>query len=339
MIPDEILDCWGLSGYAGGAIVLGSGNIHDTYRLGSFVIQRLNNQIFRDPELVMDNLTRVLDHLCGGPYPLQVSRPVVSASGNMLEWDSMGGVWRVFSYISDTYAPEGMVSAETAREAAWAYGVFTAAMDTFGLEGLGETIPGFHDSDRRWTQFTIAIERDIAFRMKDCSREIGRMRDYSGLFERVGKLKRSGELVLRVTHNDTKAGNVLMSLHTGRAVAVIDLDTVMPGVVLSDFGDMVRTFVPSVYEDGRAEDLSLRLEVLDALRAGYLSSAGGVLTPLERQNLFLGGAWMVGEQALRFLTDYLNGDLYYKTAYDHHNLVRARNQLRLLDLLSGLSGW
>ena len=136
----------------------------------------------------------------------------------------------------------------------------------------------------------------------------------------------SRNLPLRVTHNDTKAGNVLFSSHTHKAVAVIDLDTVMPGAILSDFGDMVRTFVPDKMEDDPTE-ITLNSAILEALTSGFLSETADFLTSAEKDHLLLGGAWITGEQALRFLTDWLAGDIYYKIQYPSHNLVRTRNQL------------
>ena len=157
------------------------------------------------------------------------------------------------------------------------------------------------------------------------------------IFDQISSLKSSGTLPLRVTHNDTKAGNVLLDSASGRALAVIDLDTVMPGTILSDFGDMVRTFVPDRYEDDPdTENLTLRMEILEALTEGFLSQTADFLTAAEREYLMLGASWIVGEQALRFLTDYLAGDPYYKTNYPEHNLVRARNQISVVSSLRSL---
>jgi thiamine kinase-like enzyme len=145
-------------------------------------------------------------------------------------------------------------------------------------------------------------------------------------------LKPSGELPLRVTHNDTKAGNVLFDINSHKALAVIDLDTVMPGTILSDFGDMVRTFAPDKGEDNPTA-VSLRQEVVTALLEGFLSETGDWLSSAERKHLMLGAAWITGEQALRFLTDWLAGDVYYKIQYPEHNLIRARNQLALFRVI------
>jgi aminoglycoside phosphotransferase (APT) family kinase protein len=151
------------------------------------------------------------------------------------------------------------------------------------------------------------------------------------LFDKIQELKQV--LPLRVTHNDTKAGNVLMDKSTGKAIAVIDWDTVMPGLILSDFGDMVRTFVPNHAEDAATSTLQTRQEIMDALLEGFLSETENMLTAAEKTQLPLGGQWMTGEQALRFLTDYLAGDVYFKVKDPEHNLRRTQNQLRLLQLL------
>jgi Phosphotransferase enzyme family len=150
------------------------------------------------------------------------------------------------------------------------------------------------------------------------------------VFDQVSHLKLT-VLPLRATHNDTKAGNVLLYTATRKAASVIDWDTIMPGVILSDFGDMVRTFASDQYEDDpNHAHLSIRKTVLEAMIAGFLDETADLLTPAERQHLMLGGEWIIGEQALRFFTDYLAGDVYYKTAYPEHNLIRTQNQLALL---------
>ena len=148
------------------------------------------------------------------------------------------------------------------------------------------------------------------------------------VFDQISQLKKSGDLPLRVAHNDTKAGNVLFDTQTHKAVSVIDLDTVMPGTLLSDFGDMVRTFVPNCTEDSTSIPAQ-RTEVLEALKRGFLTETEAFLTQIEKDNLMLGGAWIIGEQALRFLTDWLAGDVYYKIKSPKHNLVRAQNQQAL----------
>ena len=326
-----------------GASPLGNGHINDTYRIDfeengaarAFVLQRLNHEVFRQPEAVMDNIQRVTGYLAAQPgYPLAALAPVPTLGGHSFHRDPAGNYWRVFPMLENTFAPETIASPTEAREAARAYGAFARALRDFPAHTLADTIPGFHDTDRRWQVFEEILDKNPVGRCISAQPEIEAMRRAKPVFDQISSLKSSGVLPLRVTHNDTKAGNVLLDSATGRAVAVIDLDTVMPGTILSDFGDMVRTFVPSRYEDDPdTENLTLRTDILDALTDGFLSETADFLSTVEREHLLLGASWIVGEQALRFLTDYLAGDPYYKTRYPDHNLVRARNQIAVLSAL------
>lgn len=329
-----------------GAQPIGSGHINDTYRIDfeengvaqTYVLQRLNHQVFRQPEAVMDNISRVTGYLAAQPdYPLAALAPVPTHSGHSFHRDPEGNYWRVFPMLENTFAPETIASPAEAREAARAYGAFARALRDFPAHTLAETIPGFHDTDRRWQVFEEILTQNPAKRLFSAQPEIAAMRRAKRVFDQISYLKTSGALPLRVTHNDTKAGNVLLDSASGRAVAVIDLDTVMSGTLLSDFGDMVRTFVPDRYEDDPdIEHLALRTEILDTLTEGFLSETADFLSDAERKHLLLGASWIVGEQALRFLTDYLAGDPYYKTRYPQHNLVRARNQLQVFSRLEAM---
>jgi Ser/Thr protein kinase RdoA (MazF antagonist) len=323
-----------------GATPHGNGHINDTYRIKfekdgsvhSFLLQRLNDHIFHQPESVMDNIRKVSDFLAARDYPYQVAHLVTTLTGEHSHKDEIGRHWRIFPYISNSYTPEDTVSPEIAFEAAQAYGAFAFALRDFPAGELFETIPGFHDTDRRWKVFEDILHQDPAGRVKASAAEIAAIGEARPLFETISRMKKSGELPLRVTHNDTKAGNVLFDKKTHKALAVIDLDTVMPGTILSDFGDMVRTFAPDQAED-HPEDVRLRPEIVEALEAGFLSKTAGFLTETEKNHLMLGAAWMTGEQALRFLTDWLAGDVYYKIQHPEHNLVRARNQLALFRVI------
>ncbi|MFM8371777.1 MAG: phosphotransferase enzyme family protein [Bacteroidota bacterium] len=322
---------------------VGDGNINDTWRITvenqateqSYILQRINHRIFRDPAAVMQNIQRVTAHIAGSDFPYSSPAPVRALNGNLL-CENGEGFWRVFPFLDNTYVPDSQISEDIAYEAARAYGAFARALGNFPAQELSETIPGFHNTDRRWDAFLEVIEKDPAGRVHGCTTEIEAMYSAKPLFDRISRLKLSGALPIRVTHNDTKAGNILFSKETDKAVAVIDLDTVMPGVILSDFGDMVRTFVPDRREDAPGE-VSTRPEMLQALLEGFLSSTSGFLNDTEQELLVTGGAWITGEQALRFLTDWLAGDVYYKIAHPEHNLVRSRNQILLFNALMNLN--
>jgi len=323
-----------------GAAAVGSGNINDTYRIDfekngkeeTWLLQRLNHLIFKDPEAVSRNIQLVCEHLARQDFPYKIAAPVVALDGRFLQNDKEGNYWRVFPFFKNTFAPEGLADAEIACEGARAYGAFARALRDFPAEKLAETIPGFHDTDVRWQVFLEVLEKNPARRVETSEAEIEAIFAAKPVFEKISQLKKNGSLPLRVTHNDTKAGNVLFDQITRKALAVIDLDTVMPGTVLSDFGDMVRTFAPDRRED-EPQKVSLRLDILDALQRGFLEQTADFLTPPEKENLLLGAAWITGEQALRFLSDWLAGDVYYKIRFPEHNLVRARNQLALFKKL------
>lgn len=331
-----------------GAAPIGLGNINDTYRIEfrhegtvqAWLLQRLNHVVFTHPHAVMDNIQAVAQYLSRQPgFPLRVPTPVPTRSGDLLHVDGAGNYWRVFPFYSGTYAPENLPEPEVAFEAAKAYGVFLSALRAFPVDRVVETIPGFHDTDRRWVQFESMLKQDPVGRKAETGPELDVLFSAKPVFEHISRLKASGAVPRRVTHNDTKAGNVLLDEQTHRAVAVIDWDTIMPGTVLSDFGDMVRTFAPAAGEDSEADTLTLRLDALEALCRGFLSETADFLTETEKQELPYGALWIIGEQALRFLGDYLAGDTYYKIRYPTHNLVRARNQLALFQKIQENFDW
>lgn len=321
---------------------VGDGHINDTYRLifeqngqqKTVLLQRLNHLVFRQPEVVTDNTNRICDYLATQDYPYRIAQPLPGLDGAFLQRDAAGNFWRVFTFLDHTYAPEGLSEPLVAYEAACAYGAFAYALRHFPANTLVETIPGFHDTDRRWAVLLNILETDPAGRVAGTKPEIEALFEFKPIFDKISALKRSGAIPLRVSHNDTKAGNVLFDQNTRKAVAVIDLDTVMPGTILSDFGDMVRTFAPDGPEDAAVLP-NIRWEIVEALKKGFLEKTASFLLPAEKEHLMLGAVWMAGEQALRFLTDWLAGDVYYKIKFPEHNLLRCRNQIRLGQVLRG----
>ncbi len=325
------------------AAPVGQGNINDSYRIelsfksgetNCYLLQRLNHQVFKNPALVMDNISKVSNYLQQQAYGYQIATPLPARDGEWLHQDAKGNYWRVFPFFENTFSPDGISDPAIAYEAARAYGAFAAALRDFPTHELGETIPGFHDTEQRWAFFLTILDQDPVGRVARAQAEIAAIFDIKPVFDKIQHLRT--QLPLRVTHNDTKAGNILIDKTTQKAVAVIDWDTVMPGLILSDFGDMVRTFVPNGPEDAVSQGLQMRQEILDALLSGFLSETEAFLSTEEKAQLLLGGQWMTGEQALRFLTDYLAGDVYFKVRDPEHNLRRTQNQLRLLHLLQTL---
>jgi Ser/Thr protein kinase RdoA (MazF antagonist) len=313
----------------------GSGHINDTFRLEvqseglsrPWLLQRLNHQVFQQPDVVMENIRLVSEYLSAQPtYPLQVLCPVPALDGRLLHRDAAGNYWRVFPFFENTISFDRVETPEQSFEAARAFGCFARALNGMDASRLRPTIPGFHDGLRRLAYFMEVLERALPDRLSNAGEEVASILAESSMFEEVDRLP----LPLRVIHHDTKINNVLFDASTRKAVCVIDLDTVMPGIILSDFGDMMRTFTNAAGEDeADASKVFMRVDVYEALSEGFLSEMSDLLTPAEREHLPGGGLWLTLMQAVRFLADYLEGDVYYKTAYAGHNLVRTRNQLAL----------
>lgn len=313
---------------------LGNGHINDTYLVENqgvkFVLQRVNQHVFKDPDGIELNIRMIDQHLEKRDYPFKTLQ--LLPNGHKFQHiDEAGDFWRAFQYFENTFSPEGPVSPEIAFEAALAVGIFLEKISDFPPDSLFHGINNFHYTPLRWLKFEEILEENPAGRAALAKPEIESLFAQKHLFEHIFELINSGKLPIRATHNDPKAGNVLLDISTKKAVAVIDWDTIMPGTIPSDFGDMIRSFAPNLAEDDPDfEKMSLNFPVLEAMCHGFLKGAGPFLTEIERENLFAGGQWIVFEQALRFLTDFLAGDVYYKTSYATHNLVRAQNQLALL---------
>ncbi len=314
----------------------GTGHINDTYRLEirksgqlqTWLLQRLNHQVFRQPAAVMDNIQLVSEHLASQPYELKILSPRPTLSGKYLYHDEAGNYWRVFPFFENTVTYDRVETQAQAREAASAFGAFARALNSLDAAQLQATIPGFHDGEKRLVDFLTVLENAIPERLAEAQAEVDTILRNQLIFKKVAELK----LPLRAIHHDTKINNLLFDASTGKAACVIDLDTVMPGIVLSDFGDLVRTSVSLADED--EADLSkvqFRQTIYDALVEGFLAEMGGLLTPAELGALPLAGPWLTLMQAIRFIGDYLAGDVYYKVKYPKHNLVRGRNQLALFE--------
>jgi Ser/Thr protein kinase RdoA (MazF antagonist) len=322
---------------------IGFGNINDTFRIDfeeknqkkSVLLQRLNHKIFKKPWELMSNWDAVAAFLQNSDYPYKVPMPIKNKNGETMHVTEEGEYWRIFPFFENTLTPESNPTPELAYEAAYAYGVFLKSLGAFDAKKLHETIPDFHNTDKRWQYFLEVVEKDAVGRCAGAKAEIEATYKLLPIFNKISALKSKGKLPLRATHNDTKAGNILLDKETGKPVAIIDWDTIMPGTVLSDFGDMVRSLSSNMVEDDPNISLmELQEEVIQSFCAGFIASTDGFLTSTERKNLFLGGQWIIGEQALRFFSDYLAGDVYYKIKYENHNLIRTRNQLALFEKIT-----
>lgn len=323
----------------------GEGLIHDSFlvtcqgrdRSVRYLLQRINTAVFPDPLGLMRNLRAVADHLrrCGSVATAAASLAVptlISAhSGADHYLDAAGSYWRIFEFLEGARALEPVVTPGQAELVGRAYGRFLRWLASYDGPELGETIPRFHDTEWRYEELERLVARDPAGRAAGATAEIALARDHQQRAAGLLALERAGAVPRRIVHNDAKPGNVL-TLAAGRGrLSVVDLDTVMPGLALYDFGDLVRTSVSGCREDERdLARVSVREILFQSLAAGYLLEAGEILTATEREHLVLAAQVITLEQGLRFLTDYLAGDVYYKTSYGKHNLDRCRNQLRLL---------
>ena len=306
-----------------------------------FLLQHINRFVFRQPEEVMENMVRLTSQVTAQlacesvPEPeRRVLRLVPTRDGATHHVEPDGEAWRLLVWIEGTRSTEQAESPAQARAAAGAFGRFLRQIA--GLPGppLHETIPHFHDTPARLAALERAVADDAAGRVAGTRREIEAILDRRTLGHALDDRVARGELALRPTHNDAKIANVLFDTTTGEPLCVVDLDTVMPGLALHDFGDMVRSMVSDAAED--EPDLSrveVRVPVFEALARGFSEAAGATLSPLERSLLPIGGLVITLEQAARFLADHLQGDPYYRTSRPGHNLDRARTQIRLVESL------
>jgi Ser/Thr protein kinase RdoA (MazF antagonist) len=303
-----------------------------------YIRQRVNHHIFTDVPGLMDNIGRVTRHQRkkfeeAGATDLdrRVLTLVQTADGEDFHRDAQGNFWRTYVFIEDAVGLDVVETPAQAREAARAFGEFQWQLAD--LPGrLVETIPDFHHTRSRFDTFKAAMETDVLGRAADVKAEIQFAMAREEVVDVVIDLMASGAIPDRVTHNDTKLNNVLIDRATGKGMCVIDLDTVMPGSVLYDFGDMVRSTTTTAAEDGR--DLSaveMDIDCFEALVTGYLETASGFLTPKEIDLLPFSGKLITFEIGLRFLTDYLQGDVYFKTHRAGQNIDRCRKQFKMVE--------
>ena len=326
-------------------VPMGGGHVNDTYQLTydqggvrlHYTLQRINHYVFRNPEQVMSNMDRVTEHLLRkirarhAETRKRTLRLLRTRTNRPFVQDERGNYWRAYVYVENARAYSLLESPKQAFQAAQAFGEFQCDLVDLPGPRLYETIPDFHNTPKRIAALEQAIAEDRVGRAAEVKPEI----DF--VFERreeVGKLLAlvdEDAIPERITHNDTKISNILIDDLTGEGMCVIDLDTVMPGLSLYDFGDMVRAGTGSAEEDEvRLERVGMRFDMFEATLQGVLSSAGKFLNEAERENLPFSGKLITFETGVRFLTDYLNGDVYFKTSRPRQNLDRCRNQFQMV---------
>jgi Ser/Thr protein kinase RdoA (MazF antagonist) len=331
---DTVLQHYGLNNYS--VVVLQSGLINATYKITSgeksIILQQINHQVFKTPEAIDENLQLLNNYFQAYSPNYLFTKPLKGLDSKTL-YCIEGKYFRAFDFIENTTTVNVVETASQAFEAAKAFGEFTFLLKDFDAAKLNITLPNFHNLTLRYQQFKTALETGNQERINACSSLIKQIENASGICKVYEQFIANADAVKRVTHHDTKISNVLFN-EQGKAVCVIDLDTVMPGYFLSDLGDMIRTYVCPVSEEEQDyTKIEIRIEILQAIQNGYLHYMHNELTSFEKKHFFFAGEMMIYMQALRFITDYFNNDSYYSIQYAEQNLARANNQMHLLNAL------
>ena len=319
----------------------GSGHINDTYCVAfdergvttRYVFQRINHHIFKNPSALMDNIQRVTAHLAARTAHepdanRRVLKLVPANDGKAFHCDDAGNYWRAYVFIEGARTFDAVESPQQAFEAAKAFGHFQSMLSDLPAPRLNDTIPDFHHTLKRFDALERAIEADAVNRAAQAKAEI----EFALKRKPIANVLLNANLPERITHNDTKINNVMLDDKTGRGICVVDLDTVMPGLAVYDFGDMVRSATNSAREDERdSSKVEMRFPMFDALVKGYLASASEFLTRNEKEFLAFSAILITFETGIRFLTDFLSGDAYFKVHREGQNLDRCRTQFKLME--------
>ncbi len=342
----ELLGAFKFDGEFENSTQLHDGHINNTYKfdfrqadgtLNRYLVQEVNTYVFKDYEGLMKNVMGVTAHMRkkvienGGDVSRECLCIYPTKDDKSYYIDSEGRCWRCYNFIYNAHSCPFADSEKTSYNAARAFGKFQQLLADYPIDSLVETIPNFHNTVSRFADFKKAVADNLSGRASLVPDEIAfalaREKDCSVLLD----LLNEGKLPLRVTHNDTKLNNVMFDNETNEGICVVDLDTVMPGLSLYDFGDSIRFCANTASEDEKdVSKVSLSLEQFKAYALGYLSTAGESLTKEEIDNLAFSSKLMALECGMRFLGDFLNGDVYFKTEYPEHNLVRCRTQFALV---------
>lgn len=327
----------------------GSGHIHDTYRVylsdhaqPSYVLQKINHHVFPDIDKLMQNMRRVTEHIqhklvqesrAGKPSFSQFLTFQPTRRGELYYQDATGNFWRLMNYIEHGCSVDVVQSAEQAHAGGWSFGRFHVLLQDLDPALIHEVIPNFHHIGSRLQLLHQAVKSDPVGRRAHVQQELDEMLSRQKRMQQILRMGEAGLIPKRVIHNDTKFNNVLLS-EDYKPLCVIDLDTVMPGYLAYDFGDAIRSVINTGEEDEADPNrIRLDLDLFQAYAKGYMHAMKGLIDEAERQSLMEGVLLMPYMQAIRFLTDYLEGDQYFKTVHPEHNLQRARAQWHLYKLL------
>lgn len=313
---------------------LGSGLINKTWRVWApgkpqFVLQGINANVFKKPQYIAENIQKIGEYLASTEPLYLFAAPLPTADGKyMVKMD--GDYYRLSAFIPNSYTFNFLEDSAHAYEAAKQFGRFSRLLQNFDSGQLRYTLPDFHNLTLRVTQFQHAVQHAKAARLKEAAAEIEQINTLMSIAETYQNIVTKNTIPLRVIHHDTKISNVLFDKN-GKGLCVIDLDTVMPGYFISDVGDMMRTYLAEANEEEQdISKITIRPEFFAAIYNGYMEEMNDILTPAEKDLFIYSGKFMIYMQAVRFLADYLNGDIYYTTHYEGQNLARTKNQLKLL---------
>ena len=317
---------------------LGEGLIHRTYKVSfkgkdaAVVLQCINQTMFPQPENIINNYRIISQYLKYQAKTIQVPDMVLTNSGKLFWIDEEGNFWRGTSFISNSYTQSSLNDERDAREVATCFARFTLALAKLDTDQLDIIIPDFHNLNYRYKQFESAIEKATIQRLLKSTHVIAELRQRKFLVDFYDKLTASPDYKLRVMHHDCKISNILFDTSTKEVICPVDLDTTMPGYYFSDVGDMIRSIACTVDENStKWEEIDIEKKYYNAIVSSYLDSMIGELTKAEQDHIHHSGLILTNMQALRFVTDFLNNDTYYKTSYPEQNLNRALNQLILLE--------
>ena len=318
----------------------GNGHINHTFLVVAdrrYILQRMNTTVFPRPEELMANILGVTEHIrkkvaeVGGDVERASLKVVPTLAGKPFFVEENGSYWRMYDFVEGTVTYETVASAEDFRRCAEAFGIFQQQLADYPAHLLSESIVNFHNTPWRYENLMKAVEKDVCGRLASVQPEVEFARAREEFAKTLENARADGSLPLRVTHNDTKLNNILFDAESGAPACVIDLDTVMPGYSVNDFGDSIRFGANTAVEDETdLSRVSLDLDLFEAYAEGFLRGCGGKLTAKEIELLPVGAMMMTFECGMRFLTDYLEGDIYFRTHREGHNLDRCRNQFALV---------
>lgn len=316
---------------------LGGGLIHHTYKATAngkaIVLQQINTKVFAHPQSLISNYLVVYEQLQKNGT-VKLPAPIPATNGEWLLKDQHNAYWRATEFITNSYSPEGTEDARTAYTTAACFGRFTRSLAGIDLLQLQVLLADFHDLAYRYSQFEDVVANTTGMRLMRATHVIAELRQRKYLVDFYVSIKNNPAYPLRLMHHDCKISNILFDKHTKEVICPIDLDTIMPGKYFSDLGDMIRTMACTVDENSREwEQIDIKPDYYKAIVQGYLDGIGNEFTPEEQENIHKSGLLMTYMQTLRFVTDFLLGDVYYRVTDPEHNLNRALNQLILLEKL------